>query len=316
MDYWQDRPVFITGATGLVGSHLTDRMVTFGADVVILMRDYVPSSELVRSERINDVTVVRGDVQDQDLVERVLSDYQIDTIFHLAAQAIVPIANRYPKSTWRSNIDGTLSVLDAARNCRVRSMVVASSDKAYGTSNQLPYTEDMPLRGTDPYSCSKSCVDLIAQSYLETYKLPVAIARCGNIFGGGDLHWNRIIPGTIRSLCRGEQPIIRSDGKMVRDYFYVEDAVVAYRMLAESGKTGAYNFSNETPMTVLEIVRAIAKVMQISVDPIVQNNASNEIAEQYLSAKKAHDELGWYPLLELFPALRETCNWYKEYLGG
>src|SRR5215472_14443782 len=266
--FWRDRPVFVTGATGLVGSWLSRRLVDAGADVVCFVRDWVPQSELARSHAIDRVKVVRGDICDRDALERAIGEYEADTVFHLAAQTIVGIANRNPVSTFESNIRGTWTVLEACRRSpAVKQVVVASSDKAYGTHERLPYLEDAPLRGSHPYDVSKSCADLIAQSYWATYGLPVCVTRCGNLYGGGDLNWNRIVPGTIRSALHSERPIIRSDGTCVRDYFYVEDAALAYLMLAEqlaarpelAGQ--AFNFSNESQLSVLAIARLILGLM-------------------------------------------------------
>jgi CDP-glucose 4,6-dehydratase len=232
--FWRDRPTFVTGATGLLGGWLVRRLLELGADVVCLIRDWVPQSELVRSRLIEQVKVVRGDVRNQALLERILGEYEIDTVFHLAAQTIVSIANRNPVSTFETNIRGTWTLLEACRRSpAVRHIIIASSDKAYGSQEKLPYTEDMPLKGQHPYDVSKSCADLLAQAYAATFNLSLAITRCGNFYGGGDLNWNRIVPGTIRSVIRGERPVIRSDGYYVRDYFYVEDAAAAYTLLAE-----------------------------------------------------------------------------------
>ena len=268
--------MLVTGATGLVGSWLTRRLVEAGADVVCLVRDWVPQSELVRTGTLDHVKVVRGDVRDRDLLERTLGEYEIDTVFHLAAQTIVGIANRNPISTFESNIQGTWNVLEACRRSpAVKSIVVASSDKAYGDQEELPYTEDTPLEGRHPYDVSKSCADLIAQTYAKTYGLPVAVTRCGNFYGGGDLNWNRIVPGTIRSVLRGERPVIRSDGQFVRDYFYVEDGAAAYMLLAEQLHTRpelrgqAFNFSNESEVTVLDLVKRILATMDSDLEPVV-----------------------------------------------
>ena len=213
--FWQDRPVLVTGATGLVGSWLTRRLVEAGADVTCIVRDWVPQSELVRTGTLDRVKVVRGDIRERDVVERAIGEYEIDTVIHLAAQTIVGIANRDPISTFESNIQGTWNLLEACRRAPlVKAIVVASSDKAYGDQEKLPYSEDAPLQGQHPYDVSKSCADLIAQTYAKTYGLPVAVTRCGNFYGGGDLNWNRIVPGTIRSILRGERPVIRSDGQV------------------------------------------------------------------------------------------------------
>ena len=319
--FWRDRPVLVTGATGLVGGWLSQRLLCCKADVVCLVRDWVPQSELVRSGSIERVKVVRGDIRDRDAVERALGEYEIDTVFHLAAQTIVGIANRNPVSTFESNVAGTWSVLEACRRSpAVKAVVLASSDKAYGRQDILPYTEDTPLKGTHPYDVSKSCADLIAQAYGTTYRLPVAVTRCGNFFGGGDLNWSRIVPGTIRSLLREERPVIRSDGRYVRDYFYVEDGAAAYmtlaeRLLAEPDLSGqAFNFSNEIQITVLDLVRRIAALMGSGIEPDIRNEASNEIRLQCLSAERARTRLGWKPLFTLEEGLERTISWYRDFL--
>lgn len=321
--FWKDRPTFITGATGLVGSWLVKALIKAGADLVCLVRDWVPQSELVQSEAIQAVKVVRGDVRDQALLERVLGEYEIQTVIHLAAQTIVGIANRNPISTFETNIGGTWSLLEACRRSpKVAQIVVASSDKAYGDQDDLPYAEDAPLQGQHPYDVSKSCADLIAHTYAETYDLPVVITRCGNFYGGGDLNWNRIVPGTIRLILRGERPVIRSDGTSVRDYFYVKDGAAAYMLLAEClaarpGLRGeAFNFSNELQVTVLELVYKILALMQVDLKPIVRNEAENEIKHQYLSAEKARRMLGWTPQFSLDHGLQETIHWYRRFLDA
>ena len=320
--FWTDRPAFVTGATGLLGGWLVRRLVEAGADVVCLTRDWVPQSELVRSGRMERVKVVRGDVRDQQLIERILGEYEVDTVFHLAAQTIVGVANRNPVSTFESNIQGTWSVLEACRRSpSVKAVVAASSDKAYGDQEALPYTEDAPLQGRHPYDASKSCADLIAQCYAKTFGLPAAITRCGNFYGGGDLNWNRIVPGTIRSILRGEGPVIRSDGNSVRDYFYVEDGAAAYMLVAErlncDGQVQgqAFNFSNELQITVLELVEKILGRMGSTLRPEVRNEASNEIRHQYLSAERARRVLGWHPLFGLDEGLGRTIEWYTEFFS-
>jgi CDP-glucose 4,6-dehydratase len=321
--FWRDRPVLVTGATGLLGSWLTRRLVEAGANVVCLVRDWVPQSELARSRVLDQVNVVRGDIRDRDVLERAIGEYEADTVIHLAAQAIVGIANRNPVSTFESNIQGTWNLLEACRRSpSVKSIVVASSDKAYGDQERLPYCEDAPLQGRHPYDVSKSCADLIAQTYAHTYGLPVAVTRCGNFYGGGDLNWNRIVPGTIRSVVRGERPIIRSDGQNVRDYFYVEDGAAAYMLLAEQlhGRPElrgqAFNFSNERETTVLELVRRVLDAMQSDLEPVVLDEASNEIRLQFLSAAHARRTLLWSPLFTLDEGMRRTVAWYEEFLGA
>jgi len=320
--FWRDRPVLVTGATGLVGSWLSRRLIEAGADVVCLVRDWVPRSELVRAGTLERLKVVRGDVRDREVLERAIGEYETDTVIHLAAQAIVGIANRNPIFTFETNIQGTWNLLEACRRSPgVKSIVIASSDKAYGDQEVLPYAEDAPLAGRHPYDVSKSCADMIAQTYAITYGLPVAITRCGNFYGGGDLNWNRIVPGTIRSVLRGEPPVIRSDGRYVRDYFYVEDGAAAYMLLAEKLycrpelRGLAFNFSIELEVTVLELVSRILKAMGSTFEPLVLNQASNEIRLQYLSAARARQMLQWSPLFTLDQGIERTIAWYQEFLA-
>jgi CDP-glucose 4,6-dehydratase len=319
--FWRDRRVFVTGGTGLVGGWLVRALRERGADIVALVRDWVPESQLIGGDDLAGVTVVRGDVADQGLLERALGEYEIATVIHLAAQTIVPIANRNAVSTFETNIAGTWRLLEACRRLpTVKQVIVASSDKAYGESLQLPYVETMPLAPVHPYDVSKACGELIARSYARTWGVPVAITRCGNFFGGGDLNWNRVVPGTIRSVLRDERPLIRSDGTPVRDYIYVEDAVSSYLALAERlaedpGLAGeAFNFSNETRLTVLELVERICDLMGSSLTPIVLAEASGEIPRQYLDASKARRALGWQPLFGLDEGLKRTIAWYREHL--
>jgi CDP-glucose 4,6-dehydratase len=324
MGFWTDRPVFVTGATGLLGSHLVAELVGLGAEVTCLVRDEVGRSHFHRLGLGARTTIVRGAVEDALLVERALNEYEIDTVFHLAAQAIVGTALRGPLSTWESNVRGTYCVLEACRrnDQRVKRVVVASSDKAYGEHDVLPYQEDAALDGRFPYDCSKACADLIARSYFETYGTPVAITRCGNLFGPGDLNWNRIVPGTIRAALRGERPIIRSDGSFVRDYIYVGDAVAGYLQLGErAGEDGvrgeAFNLSDEKPLDVRQICQAALRAAgREDLQPIVQNQASHEITRQFLDASKARARLGWAPRYGLEEGLAHTVAWYREHLAG
>lgn len=321
--FWLDRPTFVTGGTGLVGSWLVSRLVETGAQVVCLVRDWVPQSELVRSHQIDKVSIVRGDVRDREVLERALGEYEIDTVIHLAAQTIVTIANRNPISTFETNIAGTWNLLEACRRSpRVQQIVIASSDKAYGYQQVLPYDESTPLQGQHPYDVSKSAADMIAHMYGVSYDLPVAITRCGNFYGGGDLNWNRIVPGTIRSVLRGQRPVIRSDGNFVRDYFYVEDGAAAYMLLAEQMaahpelRGEAFNFSYGNQLTVLELTRRILSLMGSSLQPEIRDEASNEIRRQYLNADKARQKLGWSPIFTLEEGLNRTIAWYKEFLSA
>lgn len=321
-NFWRDKSVLLTGATGLVGGWLTKRLISNGANLVCLIRDWVPQSEFVRTGQLDGVNVVRGDLNDRDLIERALGEYEVQIVFHLAAQTIVGIANSNPISTFESNIRGTWILLEACRHSpHVKSIVVASSDKAYGDQTVLPYDEDMPLQGRHPYDVSKSCADLIATTYANTFDLPVGITRCGNFYGGGDLNWNRVVPGTIRSVIRGERPIIRSDGQYIRDYFYVEDGAAAYMLLAERLLSNpelagmAFNFSNEIQLTVVELVQKILEKMGSGFTPEIQNRPLKEIRRQYLSAQRARQMLNWKPEFTLDEGLERTIAWYRNLLG-
>jgi CDP-glucose 4,6-dehydratase len=320
---WTDRQVFVTGATGLLGSHLTQALVERGANVVCLVRDEVAHSHFQRLGLPAKVTIVRGQLEDYPLLERALNEHEIDAVFHCAAQAIVGTANRNPLSTWESNVRGTYNLLEACRrNAKlVTRVVVASSDKAYGDQPVLPYTEDSPLEGRFPYDCSKSCTDLITRSYFETYNVPACITRCGNLFGPGDLNWNRIVPGTIRSALRGERPIIRSDGKFVRDYVFVGDAVDAYLSTAAAiGRadiTGeAFNFADQKPMTVIELCQlTLAAAGRPELEPVIQGQASHEIRAQFLDSTRARTRLDWSPKFGVQDGLARTVGWYRQHLG-
>ena len=320
---WNGRRVFVTGATGIVGSSLVRRLLEARAYVVVLVRDWDPQSDFIRSGDIHRTSVVSGALESYACLERAIADHEIETVFHLGAQALVNTALRSPLATFESNIRGTYNLLEACRVHRalVREVVVASSDKAYGTSDALPYTEDMPANGRHPYDVSKSCTDLLAMTYAHTYTLPIVIARCGNIYGGGDLNWSRIVPGTIRSLLAGERPVLRSDGSYIRDYIYVQDVVDAYLALAvhvhDPGVPGeAFNFSPETRVTVLEITRTIQRLIgRPDLEPVILNEAKAEIRDQYLDAAKARRVLGWTPRYDLERGLRETIAWYRALLG-
>lgn len=321
---WRERRVFVTGGTGFAGSWLTRDLVNRGAYVVCLIRDWDPRSELIRCGAVNRVTVVSGSLEDYRTVERAINEHEVDTVIHLGAQTIVGTARRDPLSTFEANIRGTYHVLEACRvHCQlIKSIVVASSDKAYGETDVLPYTEAMPVNGRHPYDVSKSCTDLIAMSYARTYGLPVTVARCGNIYGGGDLNWSRIVPSTIRSILHGHRPIIRSDGTYTRDYVYVQDIVEAYLLLAERAADGdmrgeAFNFSPERAVTVFEIVDRVRAAMgREDLEPIVLNEAVAEIRDQYLDAGKAKSRLAWAPRYSLEDGLAETVDWYRAFLGG
>jgi len=326
LNFWTDKNVFVTGATGVVGLNLANRLEQYHANVVALVRDWVPRSGILGPwlNRDGEVTIVRGDLEDVNLVMRVLAEYEIEYVFHLGAQTIVPVGNRSPVTTFRANIKGTWNVLEAARVLNeyspdLKAICVASSDKAYGSSPDLPYHEDMPLRGEHPYDVSKSCADLISQCYGGTYDLPVSIARMGNIYGPGDLNFNRIVPGTIKSVLEKRRPEIRSDGAPVREYFFVEDAVDAYLTMAEkteplSLKGEAFNFSSGEKYTVSEVVQTILTMMESDDEPLILNTSRHEIQDQYLSIHKASEVLGWQPQYSFAAGLAPTIAWYKEVL--
>jgi CDP-glucose 4,6-dehydratase len=320
---WSSRRVLVTGATGMIGSWLVKELLRADAHVVAFVLDHDPRTELVRSGDAARCNVVNGRVESLHALERAINVHEVDTVFHLAAQTLVEVAHRNPLDTWESNVRGTYNVLEACRvhGSLVRRVVVASSDKAYGDSEELPYTERHPLRARYPYEVSKACADLIAQSYHHTYGLPVAIARCGNVYGGGDVNWSRIVPGTIRSLLRGERPVVRSDGTFVRDYVYVKDVARAYMDLAEALEAEpevageAFNFSDESPLTVLELVAAIQTAVGSELAPLIEDRAAGEIHDQILAAGKAREMLGWRPRYDLEAGLAETVEWYREFLA-
>lgn len=318
--FWRFRNVLVTGCTGLLGGWVVEELLARGARVVGLIRDWVPHSRTLTEDLLAKLIVVRGSVEEEAVVERAVNEYEIDTVFHLAAQTIVTIATRNPASTFESNIRGTWTVLEAARRCpTVKGIVIASSDKAYGAQETLPYEEISPLLGRFPYDVSKACADLLAQAYAATYGLPVVVTRCGNFFGGGDLNFSRIVPGTIHSVLQGKPPQIRSDGTYVRDYLYVRDAALACLLLAEGLRERplageAFNFSYEQPLTARELVGRILKLMEREdLEPVILNEAEHEIPRQYLSSRKAREVLGWRPAFNLDEGLQETIAWYRKF---
>lgn len=323
MSVWTGRRILVTGATGLVGSWLCRRLLEEGAHVVALVRDWDPQSELIRSGTLQRCRVISGQLEDYPTLKRALVENETDSVFHLGAQTIVGQAWRSPLATFESNIRGTYNLLEACRVHRdlVQRVVVASSDKAYGSSPVLPYTEDLPLQGRHPYDVSKSCTDLLSLTYAVTYGLPVAVARCGNIYGGGDLNWSRIVPGTIRLALEGRAQELRSDGTFIRDYIYVEDVVDAYLALGEAcpreGIRGeAFNFSPESRVSVLELVHLLLDVLgRTDLQPRILNTARTEIRDQVLDSTKARDRLGWRPTYELRAGLEATVPWYRRFLG-
>jgi len=324
MSFWTDRSVFITGATGLLGSHLASELIARRAHVVCLVRDEVPTSHFAKLGLDRRATVVRGALENYETLARALNEYECETVLHLGAQTIVGAAARGPLATFEANIRGTYNLLEACRvNAKtVRRVIVASSDKAYGEQPELPYTEDSTLVGRFPYDCSKSCTDLLAQSYHASYGVPVCITRCGNLYGAGDLNWNRLVPGTLRSALRGEQPIVRSDGSFVRDYFYVEDAAAAYLVLAEAMERPeivghAFNFSDDQPLSVIEMARrALHAAGREDLQLVIRGDASREIPQQYLSAAKARRLLDWAPRFGMQQGLARTATWYREWLAA
>lgn len=322
MSFWEGRNVLVTGCTGFLGWSLTDELVRREANVVGLIRDLVARAPFFLSGLDRKITGVHGDIADYAVLERALNEYEIDTVFHLAAQAIVGAANRNPLATFETNIKGTWTLLEACRrNRHVSRVVVASSDKAYGSHKTLPYTEVFPLRGSHPYDVSKSCADLVALAYHDTYGTPVCVTRCGNMFGPGDLNFSRIVPGTIRSVVLNERPVIRSDGSPMRDYVHVKDIVAAYLLLAErmedeSMRGRAFNFGTGAPLSVLEITETILRAAgRVDLEPVILDEAEGEIHHQYLSSELARRELGWQPGAPVAERLGETVRWYQEYLG-
>ena len=322
-DFWKQRRVFVTGCTGILGSWLTLALLDSGAEVVGLIRDRVPLSNLNLTGADKRIIAVDGDICDGALIARILNEYEIEVVFHLAAQPLVRLANRAPVGTFEINVRGTWLLLDACRvSPTVKRIVVASSDKAYGDQDVLPYTEDAPLQGRHPYDVSKSCADLITQAYARTYHLPVAVTRCGNIYGGGDLNWDRIVPGTMRSVLRGESPVIRSDGSPLRDYLFVEDIVDGYLRLAErlddtTLHGQGFNFGMDDPRSALDMARSIIAISDHpELQPTVLNQASNEIGKQYLSSAKAHQVLGWSAQHSIEAGLQRTLDWYRKFLAS
>lgn len=317
---WSGRPVFMTGAGGFLGAWLAKALLERNARVVCLIRDGVPNNLLAMLGIADQVHIVRGDIVDYPVVERAINEYEVKTVFHLAAQPLVGTANRSPMSTFETNIKGSWNVLEAARVIdTVEQSVIASSDKAYGTQPVLPYKEDASMNGLHPYDASKSCTDILARTYGHTWDMPVTVTRCGNLYGGGDLNWNRIVPDTIQALVRGRSPVIRSDGKFMRDYLYVEDAAEAYITLAEQTTRAdvrgqAFNFGLGRPVSVLEIVNELCDIHGERIEPTILNQAKGEIRDQYLDSTLAEAVLGWTPRHDLSQGLEKAYVWYRDYL--
>jgi CDP-glucose 4,6-dehydratase len=320
MNFWKGKKVFVTGADGFIGSWLAKTLIEKDADVVTLVRDIKKENNLDALKIRDKITFIIGDLIDFNVVERLINEYDIEVCFHLAAQAIVGSANKSPLSTFESNIKGTWNLLEACRlNDNVKRIVIASSDKAYGQQEKLPYTEESPLLGYYPYDASKACADILATSYFKTYGLPLAITRNANTYGPADLNFGRIIPDVISSIIKGIQPVIRSDGTPERDYMYIKDAVDAYLALAENihrkdvvGE--AFNFGTETPISVLELYNKIIKLVGKDIKPKILGEAKNEIDRQYLSIKKAKGILKWQPKYIIDQGLKEAIEWYTCYL--
>jgi CDP-glucose 4,6-dehydratase len=320
--FWKNRNAFVTGATGFVGAHVARTLAEQGARVVCLQRDSVGANSLDIFGLRRGVTVVNGSVEDHALMERVLTEYEIEAVFHLAAQAIVGAANRSPLSTFEANIRGTYSLLEACRRAEtVKRVVVASSDKAYGSHDRLPYGEDHPLLGLFPYDASKACADIIARSYAHTYGTPVAVSRFANIYGPGDMNLSRIIPSAIVSALRDEAPVIRSDGTPVREFVYVDDVARGYLLLAEKigeVKGEAFNFGAGAWLSMLDLVERVIRIAgkegRLQPRVLLQRKIEREIDAQYLSADKAEARLGWRAEVGLDEGLKRTVEWYRAHL--
>ncbi len=315
---WKDLPVLVTGITGFVGSSLAARLVSLDARVVGLVRDDVAGSNFHQLGLDKAVTVLHGSLEDYPLLERTVNEYAIEVVYHLGAQTIVGTANRSPLSTFKSNIEGTWNLLEACRaHPHIRAVVVASSDKAYGTHKELPYREDFLLNPEYPYDVSKACADLLARSYFRTYGLPVVITRFANIYGPGDLNFSRIIPDTIRSVLQGRNPVVRSDGTPERDYLYIDDATDLYILLAEriaETKGEVFNAGHNKPVRVLDLVETILRLsgrMDLRPEVLGKGSLHGEIDRQWLDGGKAKEQLGWEPQVELEEGLGRTIAWYR-----
>ncbi len=321
IEFWKNKKILITGASGFVGSHLVQKLLDYESQVTTFIYEVNNSSPLVQSKNIHQTQAIYGDLYDFDSVFRAVKESGVEIIFHLGAETIVETARLNPLRTMQSNVAGTWNILESARLLKdqVRSTVIASSDKAYGNSIKLPYDETFPLAGVGLYDVSKSCTDLISKSYADNFKLNVSIARCGNIYGPGDLNWSRIVPGTIRSILRNERPIIRSSGKNLRDYIYIDDILDAYLKLGRLSDQielagEAFNFSREEPISVLDMVEEIRKSFANTLlEPKILNQAENEILDQHLDSSKARRILKWKPRIDLPTGLQNTKHWYIQH---
>jgi CDP-glucose 4,6-dehydratase len=317
------KTVFVTGGSGFVGANLVKRLVSEGARIVVIERDRLSPNSLDVFGLRDRVDVVTGSVDDLELMERVINEFQPEFVFHLAAQALVNAANRSPVSTFEANIRGTYMLLEACRRVEPQpTVVVASSDKAYGSHDALPYSEDFALQGVFPYDVSKSCTDLIARSYAVTYKMPVAVTRSANIYGPCDLNLSRIVPGTIVSILRGERPIIRSDGTPIREFIHVDDVVDGYLTVAanmEKAAGQAYNFGSDEPVRILDLVNqmlmAAGRQDDLEPDILLSTKIEREIDAQYLSGAKIGEQLGWRPKIRLDAGLKTSFDWYRDHLS-
>jgi CDP-glucose 4,6-dehydratase len=319
IEFWKNRNVFVTGALGLVGSSLVPELLKREANVTILERDHTSKSGLVGSKIIEEVNSIKGELEDFELILRILNEYEIDTVFHLGAQTIVPTANRNPLSTFNSNIKGTWNLLEACRLLgSVKRIVVASTDKVYGTQKKLPYTEEMELNGIYPYDVSKVCADLISQSYIKAYNMPIAITRCGNIYGPGDINFSRIVPGALQAALLGKTLEIRSDGNFIRDYIFMQDVVLGNIKIAEQLESDKvrgeiFNLSTNNRLSVLDTIKKIVKTINRPIKTSILNSAKNEIKAQYLSSEKAETVLGWKAMYSFEDGIKETLPWYIDY---
>lgn len=320
MSLLNKKKILITGGAGFIGSWLAKELIDLGARVIVLdLKDSHPILNDLQKKPI----LIRGDVRSYNLVKTILRERHPDFIFHFAAQTIVGIANRNPLPTLKTNIAGTWHILEAARCYPAKGIIIASSDKAYGDQPVIPYKENTPLVGMHPYDVSKSSADLIAQMYFKTYQLPLCIIRSANVFGGGDIHFSRVIPETIRAAFYNKSPIIRSDGRFERDYLYIKDEINGCLMLAGAlfkkrevlGQ--AFNFGTNHPYFVEEVVKIILDLMQKNnLKPLILNEAKNEIRNQSLDFSKAKKLLGWQPQYSLKDGLKETIQWYTQYFKG
>lgn len=316
---WKNAHVLITGADGFIGSWIAKELINQGAEAYTILRDIKRQSNLDVLNIKDKINIINGDLINLDVCTRVMNEYEIDTCFHIAAQAIVGAANRSPLSTFESNIKGTWNILESARLSKfITGIVVASSDKAYGVQDKLPYTEESPLIGFYPYDASKACADILARCYFKTYGLPISVTRNANTYGGGDLNFSRLIPDTVRSILNNVQPVIRSDGTPERDYMYIKDSVDAYLTLASNLKRKdiqgeAFNFGSGKPVSVINLYNKIIKLMGKDVIPKILGAAKNEIDRQFLSIEKAKRLLKWEPKYSLDEGLKETIEWYKDF---